>query len=36
MISRFKKREQHLVIRDMMYALCLCHNVTPVYPVESD
>ena len=32
----FKKREQKYVVRDMIYALCLCHNVTPVYPDAND
>lgn len=32
----FKRREQKYVIRDLILALCLCHNVTPVYPDESD
>lgn len=34
--KRFKKRDQKYVIRDMILALCLCHNVTPVYPDEAD
>lgn len=33
---RFKKREQKYVVRDMILALCLCHNVTPVYPNADD
>lgn len=32
----FKRREQKYVIRDLILALCLCHNVTPVYPDEND
>ncbi len=34
--KRFKKREQKYVVRDMILALCLCHNVTPVYPDADD
>ena len=26
------RREQHFVVRDMILALALCHNVTPTYP----
>lgn len=29
--KKFRKREQHYVIRDLILALSLCHNVTPVY-----
>jgi len=31
-MGKFRKREQHYVVRDLILALCLCHNVTPVYP----
>ena len=34
--KRFKKREQKYVVRDMILALCLCHNVTPVFPDAND
>lgn len=34
--KRLKRREQKYVIRDLILALCLCHNVTPVYPDESN
>lgn len=34
--KKFRKREQKYVVRDMILALCLCHNVTPVYPDEND
>ena len=34
--SRKKRREQHFIVRDMILALALCHNVTPVYPDEDD
>ena len=29
-------RDQHFVVRDLILALSLCHNVTPVYPDEAD
>lgn len=29
-------REQHFVVRDLILALSLCHNVTPVYPDADD
>jgi len=29
---RNKRREEHYVVRDLMLAISLCHNVTPVYP----
>jgi len=32
----FRKRDQRYVVRDLILALCLCHNVTPVYPDEND
>lgn len=32
----FKRREQKYVVRDLILALCLCHNVTPVFPDEND
>jgi phospholipid-translocating ATPase len=31
-----KRREQNFVVRDLITALALCHNVTPVYPDEND
>jgi hypothetical protein len=34
--GRFFKRDQSNVIKDLIYALSLCHNVTPVYPNEDD
>jgi len=34
--KRTKKREQHNVVKDLMLALNLCHNVTPVYPNSDD
>lgn len=34
--SRKKRREQHFIVRDLILALALCHNVTPVYPDEQD
>ena len=30
------RREQANVVRDSITALALCHNVTPVYPDETD
>ena len=30
------RREQGNVVRDTITALAVCHNVTPVYPDESD
>jgi len=32
--SRKKRREQHFIVRDLLLALALCHNVTPTYPDE--
>ncbi len=29
-------REQHFIVRDLILALSLCHNVTPVYPDPLD
>jgi len=29
-------REHHFVVRDLILALSLCHNVTPVYPDAND
>ena len=29
-------REHHFVVRDLILALSLAHNVTPVYPDEDD
>lgn len=29
-------REHHFCLRDLILALSLCHNVTPVYPDEDD
>jgi len=29
-----KKREQTMVIRDLVTALAVCNNVTPIYPEE--
>ena len=29
-------RDQHYVVRDLILALSLCHNVTPVYPDADD
>ena len=29
-------REHHFVVRDLILALSLCHNVTPVYPDGDD
>ena len=29
-------RDQHFVVRDLILALSLCHNVTPVYPDADD
>jgi hypothetical protein len=26
------RREQHFIVRDLIMALALCHNVTPTYP----
>ena len=34
--SRKTRREQHMVVRDFMTALALCHNVTPTYPDAED
>jgi len=34
--KKSKRREQAFVVRDLITALALCHNVTPVYPVEGD
>ena len=31
-----KARDLHYIIRDLMLALVLCHNVTPTYPNEDD
>ena len=31
-----QRREQHFVTRDLILALSLCHNVTPVYPDAQD
>lgn len=28
------RRDQHFIIRDLILALSLCHNVTPTYPDE--
>jgi len=33
---RSKRRDQDYVIKDLILALGLCHNVTPVYEVEGD
>jgi phospholipid-translocating ATPase len=30
-----RRREQHLIIKDIILALSLCHNVTPTYPDEA-
>ena len=30
------RRDQHYVVRDLILALSLCHNVTPVYPNADD
>lgn len=29
-------REQHFIVRDLILALSLCHNVTPVFPDAKD
>ena len=29
-------REQHFIVRDLILALSLCHNVTPVFPDPHD
>lgn len=29
-------REQHFIVRDLILALSLCHNVTPVYPDKNN
>lgn len=34
--KRKTRREQHMVVRDFMTALALCHNVTPTYPDADD
>ena len=34
--NRKKRREQHFIVRDLILALILCHNVTPTYPDEKD
>jgi hypothetical protein len=34
--GRKKRRDQHFIVRDLILALTLCHNVTPVYPDEKD
>jgi phospholipid-translocating ATPase len=34
--GRKKRKDQHFIIRDLILALSLCHNVTPVYPDEAD
>eukprot|EP00349_Pseudokeronopsis_sp_Brazil_P006340 CAMPEP_0202969930 /NCGR_PEP_ID=MMETSP1396-20130829/15834_1 /ASSEMBLY_ACC=CAM_ASM_000872 /TAXON_ID= /ORGANISM="Pseudokeronopsis sp., Strain Brazil" /LENGTH=214 /DNA_ID=CAMNT_0049698011 /DNA_START=1018 /DNA_END=1662 /DNA_ORIENTATION=+ len=34
--NKSKRRDQHFVVRDLLTALALCHNVTPVYPDEND
>jgi len=31
-----KRREQHLIIKDLILALSLCHNVTPTFPRPED
>ena len=31
-----RNRDLHYVIRDLMLALVLCHNVTPTFPKEED
>ena len=31
-----RRRDQNFVVRDLITALALCHNVTPVYPDEND
>jgi hypothetical protein len=33
---RKKRREQHFIVRDLILALALCHNVTPVFPDENE
>lgn len=33
---RSKRRDQDYVIKDLILALGLCHNVTPVYEIEGD
>lgn len=34
--GRKVRREQQNVVRDTITALAVCHNVTPVYPDETD
>ena len=33
--SKKNRREQHFVARDLMLAISMCHNVTPVYTREN-
>jgi phospholipid-translocating ATPase len=35
-VVKKKRRDQQYIVRDMMIALSLCHNVTPVYPDEKN
>lgn len=30
-VKKSRRREQHYVVKDLILALSLCHNVTPVY-----
>ena len=34
--GKLNRRDQGYVLRDLITALALCHNVTPVYPNEND
>ena len=34
--TKKSRRDQHFVARDLLMAISLCHNVTPVYPNERD
>lgn len=34
--KRGKSRDQNFIVRDLITALALCHNVTPTYPDPSD
>lgn len=34
--SKKKQRDQSQVVRDLLLALALCHNVTPTYPNADD
>ena len=32
--TKKQNREQHFIVRDLILALSLCHNVTPVFNVK--